>query len=292
MSGTLDVSAAGLVVGATDPDAVIAFLGAFGLAEVARHAVDADTASGLYGLDRATTEVELGTDGTDHSRVWVVDCDEPGNAPADFERRPRAFDIYTSSMDDALEHLRFTGLAHGPVGTLAVGPVTMRQCLVTGPDGLAVVLVESTHRRGSLLDADDGRLFSEGHSVVWSVDSMDDEAALLSGVGLTKGMDLAFTEPEVSTYLDLPRSPVPIRMTMLSGEAVDPLRLELLEFSEDPGESVASDHLAGGLWALRYRVADPSAVAESLAHAGCSVEAAGAAMAATTPGGIRIQLSA
>jgi len=300
--GALRSSARGVVVGATDPDATVAFLGAFGLTVRGSREVPADEAAALYGLDAATTEVTLGTSGAVRPEVWVVRCEVPGAVPTDFERRPRALDIYTSSMDDALDHLSFVGLAAGPVGTLAVGPVTMRQCLVAGPDGVAVVLVESTHRRGSLLDdgPDDGpdgaareRLFSEGHSVVWCVDSMDDEAALLASAGLARGTDLAFEEPEVSTYLDLPRSPVPIRMTMLSGAEVEPLRLEMLEFTDDPGVVDRSDVLAGGLWAMRFDVGDPGSAAGELETLGCTRRVHGGnagARAVTTPGGIRLQL--
>lgn len=291
MAGPLDRSADGVVVGSTNLDATEAFLGAFGLERRGTRDVDPGEMSGLYGLDRQGEELELGTPGTDHSRVWVVSADGSGGPARDFERRPRALDIYTSSMDEAIEHLRLVGLAHGPVGTLAVGPVTMRQCLVEGPDGLGVVLVESSHRRVSLLDGDDGRLFSEGHSVVWSVDSMDDEAALLGAVGLTKGMDLAFTEAEVSTYLGLPRSPVPMRMTMLAGETVEPLRLELLEFSEDAGPQVSPDQLVGGLWALRHGTAADGGGVEQLVAAGFEHRgSAGATTALSSPGGIRLQV--
>ncbi|MGI9579373.1 MAG: hypothetical protein ACR2OH_14335 [Microthrixaceae bacterium] len=293
-------SALGLVLGATEPEATVAFLSAFGLGECDRRDIDAATAGALYGLGSATTEIELSTTGTDASKVWVVAGEAAGIAPTDFERRPRAFDIYTSSVDDAIDHLRFVGLAPGPVGTLAVGPVTMRQCLVEGPDGTSVVLVESSHRRSSLLDADSDhdagpngapRLFSEGHSVVWCVESMDEEASLLSSAGLTKGMDLAFSEPEVSTYLGLPRSPVPIRMTMLSGESVEPLRLELLEFVEDDGPTEHAEALRGGIWALRLPTGDPSASAEILADHGCvATGSAAGCEAVRTPGGIRLQL--
>ena len=293
----LDSSAAGLVLGATDPEATIAFLSAFGLERGATSPVGVEVASALYGLDSATTEVELSTPGAEAPRVWVVGGADPGGLPSDFERRPRAFDIYTSDMDEAVDHLRFVGLAPGPVGTLAVGPVTMRQCLVPGPDGTAVVLVESSHRRASLLDAGDGeatndRIFSEGHSVVWCVESMDDESSLFEAAGLTKGMDLAFNEPEVSTYLDLPRSPVPIRMTMLAGESVEPLRLELLEFPEDSGPTEAPERLRGGLWALRFVTDDAAGTASLLVAGGCErTGACDAAEALRTPGGIRLQLT-
>jgi hypothetical protein len=103
-------------------------------------------------------------------------------------------------------------------------------------------------------------------------------------------MDLAFEEPEVSTYLGLPRSPVAIRMTMLSGAGVEPLRLELLEFPDDAGPEVSPPSLAGGLWALRFRVEDPVAVAGSLAASGCRARTGDGVASVTTPGGIRLQL--
>lgn len=300
---TLESSAAGLVVGATDPEATTTFLAAFGLGVLASREVGSEECSALYGHDRTCTEVAMVTPGALRPRVWVVGCDVAGDLPADFERRPRAFDIYTASMDEALDHLAFVGIAAGPVGTLSVGPVTMRQCLVAGPDGLAVVLVESSHRRASILDGEgdsaggastgEGPLFSEGHSLVWCVDSMDDEAERLVAAGLTKGMDLAFEEPEVSTYLGLPRSPVPIRMTMLSGPEVEPLRLELLEFPADGGPVLSRDALAGGLWALRFEVQDLAATADHLASVGCAHNGASdSSCALTTPGGIRLQLLA
>ena len=294
-------SAEGLVVGATSPEATCAFLGAFGLVETGTREVGPGEATALYGLDRVTTETRLVTPGAERPAVWVVGCDRAGGLPAGFQRTARAFDIYTWSMDEALDHLAFVGIGAGPVGTLSVGPVTMRQCLVPGPDGLAVVLVESTHRRPSLLD-DGGPggpvpLFSQGHSVVWCVERMDAEAALLVAAGLTKGIDLAFTEAEVSTYLDLPRSPVPIRMTMLADAAVDPLRLELLEFPDDPGVTLSPPHLVGGLWALRCTVDDPGVAAATLRGAGwvagtAAASAHGPFVAVATPGGVRLQLGA
>lgn len=299
-------SALGVVVGATSVRDTVDYLEVFGLHADDGRALSAIDAATLYGLDRDTTEVACRTAGTDGPSVFVVGCDDAGEAPRGFQRRPRALDVYVADMDEAVERLRFVGLGPGPVGTLSVGPVTMRQCLVPGPDGLAVVLVESTHRRSSILDqptaagSEPGArgapapLFSEPHSVVWCVDGMDDLAAGLCAVGLAKGPDLAFCEPEVSTYLGLPRSPVPIRMTMLSGADVAALRLELLEFPDDEGELVVPERLVGGFWALRHEVGTGlEDAAAGLAAAGWTVcEGVEGVRTLLSPEGLRLELVA
>ena len=196
-------------------------------------------------------------------RVELVDAETPGRAPRDFERGPRALDIYTSDIRRAVDAISRSGWEVSPVGTVSLGPVTMHQALVTGPEGLPIVLVESSHRRASLLDHEPDRLFSEPHSVVWCVDDRDAEAARWEAAGFSKGMDLAFEEPAVSDYLGLPRSPVPILMTMLSDEAVSPIRLELLEFPEDAGDRPA-DPTSGGIRGLAFEVTDPDETSAKL----------------------------
>ena len=103
----------------------------------------------------------------------------PLHVPHGDRRGPRALDIYTTDMDGVLAELSAAGwLVSGP-GTISVGPVTMRQALVVGPDGLPVVLVESTHRRSSLLDEFPDRRCSDPHSVVWCVDDLDADSLAL-----------------------------------------------------------------------------------------------------------------
>ena len=181
--------------------------------------------------------------------------------PVAFDRGPRALDIYTTDMDGVLAELSAAGWPVSGPGTISVGPVTMRQALVVGPDGLPVVLVESTHRRSSLLDEFPDRRCSDPHSVVWCVDDLDAEAARWAAAGWTLGPVLSFSEPAVSEYLGLPRSPVPIRMVMISDESVAPVRLELLEFPDDPGPAPAAPAIAG----LVLRVPDPDEVGAALA---------------------------
>jgi hypothetical protein len=253
-------SATAVVVATTDRPATTAFLGLLGFSP--------DGRDRLVVPGGAAVAVEL------------VDAGRPGAAVRDFDEGPRALDLYTTDLEGVLAEVAAAGWECRGPGTVSIGPVTMRQAMVGGPDGLAVVLVESTHRRSSLLDVDPDRRLSEPHSVVWCVPDRDAEAARWVAAGWTKGMDLAFSEPAVSDYLGLPRSPVPIRMTMLSGPDVEPVRLELLEFPDDRGAAVPGDDVAG-LRALVFEVDDVPSVAAALElgpGTGC------------TPGGVRVEL--
>ena len=216
--------------------------------------------------------------------VWLEPAEPTGPeapvAPEGFQRGPRALDLYTTDLEGVLADAAAAGHAVSGPGTIAVGPVTMRQALVVGPDGFPVVLVESTHRRSSALDDEPTRRCSEPHSVVWCVDDLDAEAARWQAAGWTKGPDLSFTEPAVSEYLGLPRSPVPIRMTMLSGPGVEPVRLELLEFPEDPGAPMPAPAIAG----LVFRVAD--AAERATVAAALELDA----VTGRTPGGVAVEL--
>jgi len=252
LSGDTLGSATGAVVGAVDPSATISFLRRFGFDVGSRHG------------DEVVLRSEAG------AAIIVAGCDRPGSAPRDFERRARALDIYTSDIDAALASL--DGEARSPIGVIELGPVRMRQAMVTGPDGLPIVLVESNMRRSSILDDDPGRLFGDPHSVVWCVADRDAEAAWWVGHhGMTKGLDLSFSEPAVSEYLGLPRPQVPILMTMLSDAAVSPLRLELLTFPDDAGPDDSGDEIRGGIWALRFCDGEPRSTL-------------------TSPGGVRFQV--
>jgi len=114
----------------------------------------------------------------------------------------------------------------------------MRQQMVTGPDGLAVVLVDSTHRRSSVCDMADPPLHSEPHSVVWSVADHAGELDRWRVAGWTPGATIGFSEPSVSAELGLPESPTPITMTMLSDADVAPIRLELMTFDDHQPDPV------------------------------------------------------
>ena len=236
-------SAVGVVVGATDVEATLAFLARFDFTHVTLIGPEAHArVRGGHGVP-----------------IIVVAATGGATAPCDYEQRARAIDIYTGDLDAALAAL--DGEQCSPIGVVELGPVRMRQALVSGPDGLPIVLVESTHRRASILDTEPDRLFSDPHSVVWCVADRDAEATWwVEQHAMTKGMDLAFEEPAVSEYLGLPDSPVRIEMTMLSDAEVSSLRLELLAFPDQAGDAVLFDADAAGIRGLRFGSGQAAAV--------------------------------
>jgi hypothetical protein len=178
--------------------------------------------------------------------AWTVDGRGPTvhvvqvSGPADGGRRgvasgPRAIDLYVRSLDEAIDAtvLRLgDSVAISPVGEISLGPVRMCQAMCTGPDGLQIVLVESTHRRPSLLDEQPERLISEPYSVVWAVPDRDLEAAAWVAGGATKGIDLAFADASLAAYLGLPAADTVVHMATLSDAAVSCGRLELMSFPQ------------------------------------------------------------
>ena len=234
----------------------------------------AATAEFLAALGFEPAEAGFAVPGGAAVHIELTDTDAAPRGPRDYEHGPRALDIYTSDIERGTADLSDAGYEVSPIGTISMGPVTMRQALVIGPDGFPVVLVESTHRRSSILDREPDRLFSEPHSVVWCVPDRDAEAERWEAAGFTRGTDLSFEEPAVSEYLGLPDSPVPILMTMLSNEAVDPVRLELLEF---PSETGADDQARLAIQGLRFAFGDGQVPAE------LQVGATG-----RTPGGVSV----
>jgi len=139
------------------------------------------------------------------------------------------------------------GWPGGAIGSITVGPVRMRQVLVAGPDGVPIVMVETTHRRPSLLDSE-SHWCSEIYSVVWCVGDRDREAQLWIAAGAAAGPPLEFADPSLGSYLDLPVADSPLRMITLSSEDGRSTRLELLSF---PGRTPSRVSRAAGVVGLR-----------------------------------------
>lgn len=252
MTGSLG-AVRSIVIGASNPAATIAFLAIFGFEVIGTTIVGEALAQDLFGLEHETTETMLANPhgGAD---LAIIATPNAGTARSAYQLGPRALDLYTPDIDSALALVAASGLATSisDIGDIALGPVVMRQALFVGPDGMPVVLVQSNMARSSVLDEHPGLLFSDPHSVVWCVPERDSEAGWWQAqFGLTKGMDLGFSEPAVSTYLGLPDPVVPIHMTMLSDATVAPARLELLAFPEHPDAVADGGSLTGGIWAIR-----------------------------------------
>jgi len=160
---------------------------------------------------------------------------------------PRGLDVYVHDLDEALTHVAAAGWSGGAIGAIALGPIRMRQVLVAGPDGVPIVMVESSHRRPSLLDTE-SHWCSEIYSVVWCVHDRDVEASLWTAAGATAGPPLEFADLSLGAYLDLPVADSPLRMITLASDDGASTRLELLSF---PGQRVSITSRDAGVTGLR-----------------------------------------
>jgi len=166
---------------------------------------------------------------------------------------PRGLDVYVHDLDEALTRVEVAGWSGGAIGAIALGPVRMRQVLVAGPDGVPVVMVESSHRRPSLLDTE-SHWCSEIYSMVWCVRDRDVEASLWTAAGATAGPPLEFADPSLGAYLDLPVADAPLRMITLASDDGASTRLELLSF---PGHVASPTSRGAGVTGLLFGAAAP-----------------------------------
>lgn len=210
-----------IVIGSPDPDESVLFWSRFGYAPV----------------DAAGPGTTLGCG----AGAEIVVTTGPGAGPVrgGWDLGPRGLDVYVADIDAASARLAADGLVCGPVAEITVGPVRMRQCAVLGPSGEPVVLVESTHRRPSLLDsspmhdasaAPESRWCSEVYSVVWCVESRDAEMQRWSDAGAQVGPPLSFADPSLGAYLALPDAGATLEMATISDVDGTSTRLELLSF--------------------------------------------------------------
>lgn len=243
-------SATHVVIGATDIAATRSFFEAFGF-------VTDGGASLTRGLGHRT-------------EIMVVEAPS-GRRLGAYDLGPRGLDLYSSNIEESLVVAATTGAEVGPVAVMELGPMTMKQVTVWGPDGIPLVLIENSSRRASLLDDHPEELHSEVHSLVWAVADRDSESQWWAQQGAVKGMDLAFREGAVSTFMGLPDPEVDLAMVMFANQANDPIRFELLEFPGRDGAAFAGADVAG-IQAVGFTV--PGATAGRV----------------TSPGGVVIEL--
>ena len=256
------------VVGASDPAATVAFLGLFDFAVASSFTLEAAAAQVLYDVDRALDVVVLAAADSSQGTVHVVGPVDGGLPSGDYETGAHAFDVYARDIAATVSATSKAGWETGPVGHVELGPLVMDQAMVLGPDGLRVVLIESQRRRPSLLDADESRRYSEGHSLVWAVTSIDDALPFWRGLpGLTVPFDAPVRHPEVNRFMRLPDADAGLRMAMICDEAVSPMRFELLEFVDRKGAHRRSRPLRGGLHAPLFEVEDLDAARRALGAA-------------------------
>ncbi len=284
-----------VVLGVADPPALVPFLSTFGLGLLDQVPLDADQAQLLTGRPAGSgAALRLASPhARDRATVLVVPTATSSEPVTGWATGPRALDLYSADLDVSLAAVDAAGLVASPEAVLAGGPMRMRQVLVGGPEGLGVVLVDSTHRRSSVCDLPEAPLHSEPHSVVWCVPDHADELARWTAAGWTAGATISFSEPTVSDELALPERPTPITMTMLSDPDVAAVRVELLSFDDHPSPVTTDPRSA--VASLLVRV---DSISEAVDRWGggagfgapVALPVGGTGVAGTTLGGVRLVL--
>ena len=287
------------IVGVSDLEASKSFFEAFGFAEQDRRSLDPSVAQSLYGIDTAD-ELVMGVPGAETGQLRLISTPLPTPDRGHFHRGGHALDIYTTDIHRSVGIAEENGYVVGPVADYTFGPVHLQQAQTMGPDDVPLVFVGIDRRLPSVLETAPERLHSELHSIVGCIDDIDAETAFWTDVvGLDLKSQFPIDVPAVSEFMMLPRH-APIKMSVLSGPAVNPPRFELLAFNDADGKSIAGRPLAPGCLVVGLRVDDVSAALQALAARGADtyslVEAVGIngqrehAAFATTPGGLDLEI--
>jgi len=204
---------------------------------------------------------------------------------------PLVLDLYVRDLAAALASVEAVSHDHGPVGEVPVGSTVMRQCRVLGPDGVGVVLLESSQRRSSLLDDDPTRSISQVHSVLWNVPSINVALTAFAHSGLTVQFDATFPVGEVSHVLGLDATDQSMRMAMLCVDAGSPTRLELVEWPGVDGAPYDGRALRPGVVGLTFDVDDIDAAAGLLTERWTvAVDSPGGRAIRGSIGGVSVEL--
>lgn len=228
-----------VVIGASNLERTARFFQAFGFVRESDSIIDAFAARELYGLPRGTSGTRLSMPGAATGFIQLVESSLDPAHGGPLDHGPHAVDLYVRDMGGALNVVKNTHAEIGPVAAYSVGPMAIKECKCVGPDDLALVLIEVDKRRPSLLDTSSTVLFSEVHSAVYVVESIDAAAEFWKGAGLRVLLDAIFAEPGVAEFMHLPRPDTRLRLALLSDEGSAPIRLELIEFPDSAGRGAA-----------------------------------------------------
>ena len=281
-----------ITIGASSIEGTARFFQAFGFVRESDSTIDAFAARELYGLDRATSETRLSMPGAERGLIRVVETHLGTIASGPFDRGAHAVDLYVRDMGQALEIVKNTRAGIGPVAAYRVGPMTIKECKCVGPDGLVLVLIEVDKRRPSVLDSSANTLFSEVHSGVYVVESVDAAAGFWKDAGLKVLLDVTFAEPTVAEFMRLPRPDTRLRLGLFADEAQLPVRLELIEFPDADGRGaplIDARPLRPGRFVFGFVVGDVAAAVKAMPGAKyskiCRI-GKDAVAAGTAPGGV------
>jgi hypothetical protein len=287
------------VIGVSDPTVTIRFLEIFGFAVDDRAALPAAAAKALYGLDGDAAEVELAVPGAPLGRLRLVETPNPPHEVATLDNRPFAIDLFSTDLERSVALAEEAGYPVGPIARHDFGPLIIREVEIVGPDHLILTLLESPVRRPTILDRESGRLHSELHALVWSVDRMDDKLGFWQrDAGLETITDAVFEGEEMGKALGLPGRSIRARLVVMCDAESNPSRLELIEFLGEPAAEHPNWPLAAGLHAPAFRVADLDRVMRQLSAAvfgeivalDSALHPDARAVSAEAPGALRFEL--
>lgn len=285
-----------ITVGASSIERTARFFQAFGFVRESGATLSGFAARELYGLTGATSEAILTKPGARLGYVRVVETREATVEGGPFDRGPHAIDLYVRDMETALEVVRNSHAEVGPVAAYRVGPMTIKECKCAGPDGMALVLIEVDKRRPSVLDLPGNLLFSEIHSAVSVVESIDAASAFWVSAGLKVLLDATFAEPAVAEFMHLPRPDTRLRLALFADQGQSPIRLEMIEFPDPDARNapkIDPTPLRPGRFLFGFDVADVGAAMRALDQARyskiCRVSG-GLAAVGIAPGGIGFEL--
>ncbi len=285
-----------VTIGASHLEPTARFFQAFGFVRESDGSIGAFAARELYGLGRATNETRLSMPGAAGGFIRVVQTDLGATVGGPFDRGPHAVDLYVRDMTEALEIVKNTHAAVGPVAAYKVGPMTIKECKCVGPDGLALVLIEVDKRRPSVLDSSAHALFSEVHSAVYVVESVDAAAGFWKDAGLKVLLDATFAEPTVAEFMHLPRPDTRLRLALFADEGQIPVRLEMIEFPDADGRGaplIDARPLRPGRFVFGFEVENVAAAVKAMPGATYSKVCRigkDAVAAGTAPGGVGFEL--
>ncbi len=285
-----------VTVGASNIEGTARFFQAFGFVRESESTVGAFAARELYGLDRTAAETRLSMPGAESGFIRLVETGREAVSGGSFDRGPHAIDLYVRDMVEALEIVKNTRADIGPVAAYKVGPMAIKECKCVGPDGLALVLIEVDKRRPSVLDSSAYTRFSEVHSGVYVVDSVDAAAGFWKDAGLKVLLDATFAEPTVAEFMHLPRPDTRLRLALFADEAQLPVRLELIEFPDADGRGaplIDARPLRPGRFVFGFEAGDLAAAVKAMPKAVyskiCRI-GKDAVVAGTAPGGVGFEL--
>ena len=285
-----------IALGVSNLETTARFFQYFGFVREADTAIGAFAARELYGLAGSTHEARLVMPGASAGSLRLVETPMESRHGGPFDRGAHAVDLYVRDMDRALNVVKNTHAEIGPVAAYKIGPMSIKECKCVGPDDLALVLIEVDKMRPSILTSNPAALFSEVHSAVAVVDSIDAAAPFWKEAGLKSLLDATFAEPSVSAFMGLPRPDTRLRLILFADEGQQPIRLEMIEFPDADGRGAAlidSVPLLPGRFTFGFEVSSPAAVAKALSGATCSrlCRVGGKnVIAGLAPGGVRFEL--